>query len=266
MYIPSLSPYIFSIGPLHIHYYSVFMIISILIGFYLISRQRERIGVSEVVLENATLWAVVGGIVGARLVFVAANDAGWFIHDPMQILRIWQGGLAWHGAVGGGLLAAWLYLRNKGVNFSLFMDGVVPGVAVGIILVRVGNIFNHEVLGHTAAILGGARWPVQPIGSAIGIFLLLHFYWYLRKNPPAGAQFWSFLFYYTLLRGLIEETLRADPTLFIHWSDPTLGIAVTTVLQVWTPFILVASWLIWRFAVKGGFERRHESGEITERT
>lgn len=239
------------------------MVISIIAGYAFLIREHERIGLTSETIGDAAFWAVIGGIVGARLVFVASNNAGWFIHDPTEVLRIWQGGLSWHGAVGGGVLGAWLFLRKRDVVFAKFLDAVVPGIAVGIILVRVGNIFNHEVLGHPSSLLGGARWPVQPIGSAIGIFLLLRYFWYRKRDPNPGAQFWSMLFWYSLLRGVIEETLRQDPTLFIHYANPHLGIGFTTVLQVWTPLLLAGSWFFWRRAVNGGGRRVDEARDIT---
>lgn len=263
MYFPGLSPYIFSIGSLHVHWYSVFMVISIVLGYLFVLRQKDRLGVSEALLSDALLWAVLGGVIGARLVFVAANVPGWFINDPMQILRVWQGGLSWHGAVGGGILASWLYLRKKPLPFAKFLDTLVVGISIGIILVRVGNIFNHEVLGHPTAYFPGGRWPAQPIGSAIGIFLLWRYFWYQKKNPPAGAQFWSFIFYYSLLRGFIEETVRDSPTLFIHYENATLGIGFVTVLQVFTPFLLALSWYMWRQALRKGAPATREDHQVT---
>ena len=238
------------------------MVIAIILGYLYLIRVHDRIGLSEDVISDAAFWAVIGGIVGARLVFVSSNDAGWFLHDPAQVLRIWQGGLSWHGAVGGGVLGAWLVLRRRDVVFAKFLDAIIPGLAIGIILVRVGNIFNHEVLGHPTDLIPGGRWPVQPIGSSIGVFLLLRFFWYQKKNPAPGAQFWSAIFWYSLLRGVIEETLRADPTLFIHYENTHLGIGFTTVLQVWTPLILAGSWFFWRRAVKGGAPEADEARHV----
>ncbi len=262
MNLPGLSPYILTIGPLQIHWYAVFIVCTVVIGYSYLYSQKERLGLTEDLLTNAILWAVVGGVVGARVVFVIFNQPGWIINDPMQILRIYDGGLAFHGAVGGGLLAAWLYLRHKSVSFGRFMDNLIPGLATGVMLVRIGNIFNHEVLGHFSIYAPGGEWPAQLIGGAIGVVLMLHYFWYAKRNPPPGAQFWSALFYYSLLRGFIGETIRANPTLLVHYLNPVWGIGFITVEQFFTPLLLVGTYYFWWRAVRQGGAHPVATGQI----
>ena len=262
MNLPGLSPYILTIGPLQIHWYAVFIVSTVVIGYAYLYRQRASLGLSEDLLTNGMLWGVVGGVVGARLVFVIFNEPAWFVTDPLQILRIYDGGLAFHGAIGGGLLAAWLYLRRKQVAFGRFMDCLIPGLAVGIMLVRIGNVFNHEVLGHFSIYAPGGEWPAQLIGGAIGVFLIFRYFWYAKKNPPPGAQFWSALFYYSLIRGFIGETIRANPTLFVHYENPVLGIGFITVEQVFTPLLLIGTYYFWHRAVKLGEAKPVATGQV----
>ncbi|MBX5467888.1 MAG: prolipoprotein diacylglyceryl transferase [Firmicutes bacterium] len=247
MDIPWLSPYAFKIGPIGVHWYGIFMVLAILLGsWYLLERGRE-LGEDPDRLANVTLWTVIWGVVGARLVFVLANDPQWLWQDPLQALRIWDGGLAYDGAVGMGLLALWVQLRDKPLVFNHLVDWAVPGVALGIFMVRIGNIFNHEVLGRMTA-LGFGRWPEQLIGSSIGVFLLLRYFWVERRGtPPPGYQFWSAMFYYAILRGTVEETTRDNPLYLFHWVNPHWGLAGTTLMQLFTPPILVfTGWMMRR--------------------
>lgn len=250
MYLPSLSPYAFVVGPLAIHWYSVFMALSILGGGWYFVREAGRRGLGrEDGVVDLALWTVVGGIVGARLMFVLANDPAWVVSDPLQILRVYQGGLSWHGALAGGLGAAGLYARRHGIRLNPLLDLVVPATAFGYALVRVGNIFNHEVLGRMTAFWFG-RWPAQLIGAAIGVALLVRYF--ARDRRPglvAGDQWWSFLFYHTLLRAGIEETVRDNPLYLVHLQSPIYGIGFTTLTQLATPLILaivVPMWLVAR--------------------
>lgn len=247
MLIPWLSPYAFKIGPIGVHWYGIFMVLAIVGGaWYLLERAKE---LHENVdwLTNVTLWTILWGIVGARLVFVLANDPQWIWQDPMQALRIWQGGLAYDGAVGMGILALYIQLRKKPLLYNRLVDWAVPGIGMGIFMVRIGNIFNHEVLGRMTQ-LGFGRWPEQLWGSFIGVFLILRYFWLERRGtPPPGYQFWSAMFWYAVLRGVVGETTRDNPLYLIHYVNPHWGIGFTTLMQLFTPPILIfTGYMMWR--------------------
>ena len=261
MYLPQLSPYAFFIGPYGVHWYSLFMALSMVIGVWYLVRAGSAAGVNPDTLYDLAFWVIISGIVGARLVFVATSDPSWFWTDPIQVLRVWTGGLAIHGAVGGGLLAAWIYLRrHPEISYGKVLDWMVPGVAAGIFLVRIGNIFNHEILGRTTE-LGFGRWPTQPMEMVIGLVLILRYFRLERRNPPPGVQFWSAIFYYQVMRGFGSETFKADPLYIIHYVNPVLGIGFTTLTQLFTPAILaVAGYFWWRAAHLGRV--RHETRSV----
>ncbi len=239
MYIPWLNPYAFKIGPIGVHWYGIFMVMAILGGgYYLLERVRQW-GEDPDRMSNVVLWTILWGVIGARFVFVMANDPQWIWTDPLQTLKIWQGGLAIDGALLFGLIAFWIQLRHRPILFNHIMDWVVPGIGLGIFMVRIGNIFDHQVLGHMTQ-LGFGRWPEQLWGSFIGVFLIVRYFWLEHKKaPPPGYQFWSAMFYYAILRGVIGETTRANPLYLIHYYNPHWGIGFTTLMQLFTPPILI---------------------------
>ena len=249
------------VGPFRIHYYSIFMAFSILVGgtYFVREARRRGLGRDEGIFDLA-LAAIVGGIVGARLVFVLANDPGWFVHDPLQVLRIYQGGLSWHGALAGGLLAMAVYVRYHPMRLNPLLDLAVPGAALGYALVRIGNIFNHEVLGRMTAFWFG-RWPAQLVGCAIGVALLIRYFVRERKDLPAGDQWWSFLVYHTLLRAIFEETVRDNPLYLIQYQNPIWGIGFTTLTQLATPLILAIAVPLWLKARRSGESRLGEAAQ-----
>lgn len=247
MLISRLSPYAFSIGGLHVHWYGIMMMLAILGGaWYMLTRARETWGDADN-LSNVTLWTVVFGVIGARLVFVLANHPAWIWQNPLQALRIWDGGLAYDGAIGLGILALWYQLRTKPLVFNNLLDWSIPGIGMAIFMVRMGgNLFNHEILGHMTQ-LGFGRWPEQAIGGSIGIILILRYFWIERKKcVPPGYQFWSAMFYYALIRGLFSEPFRDNPIYLIHWHSAHWGIAFVTLMQWFTPPILVFTYLMMR--------------------
>ena len=242
MDLPWLNPYAFHLGPIGVHWYGILMVAGMLVGIYYMAKNGAKYGLDGEFITNAALWAILGGVIGARLFFVIFNEPQWFWQDPGQIFRIWQGGLTSYGGFLGGLLAGWWYVRSRGVSVSLLADLAVPGLAVGYMLVRVGNIFNHEVLGRHAAMLpGDIRWPAQLVGVAIGLIMLVRHNLVAKRVSPArhpGYLFWSFMFWYSVLRGLVEESVRDNPLYLVHYVNSYLGVGVATMEQLFTPLIL----------------------------
>lgn len=240
-----LNPIAFQLGPLTVRWYGVFVALSFLFGAWYLYRMARRRDMDEDFILNLSIIIIIFSIVGARLLFVLANFPEWFTTDPVQVLRVYEGGLSWHGGLLGGFLSGYLYAYWKRKDVYKLMDLAVPGMAMGYFLVRIANIFNQEVLGRTTE-LGFDRWPAQVIGSAIGLFLLLRFFYVQGKNPPDGYQFWSFIFYHSLLRAVFEETVRENTLVLFIYTIPKWGIGLFTMTQVATPFILLLAYYFMR--------------------
>jgi len=187
--IPGLDPVVFRLGPLAVRWYGLLMAVSIGIGIWYFVTMGRRRRLSEDFLYNLALIAVVSGIVGSRLVYVATN-LDYYLANPIMMLRMDLGGLSFHGAIAGGVLGGWWYAARNRVPTAPLMDLALPGIATGVALVRIANIFNREILGFPAGVLGGARHPAQLYGSAIGIIILLIFFYQTRRGVPDGYRFW----------------------------------------------------------------------------
>lgn len=240
-----LNPIAFQIGPVTVRWYGVFMALSFLFGAWYLYRMGLRRGLNEDFLLNLAIIVIIFGVIGARLVFVLANFPSWFVSNRLQILKIYEGGLSWHGGLVGGFLSGWLYLRWKNIDVNRVIDLVVPGMAFGYFLVRIANIFNQEVLGRPTDFWFG-RWPAQLVGSAIGLILLLRFFYVQSKNPPEGYQFWSFIFYHQLFRAVFEETVREMPLELWGYIVPGWGLGFFTLVQITTPFVLLLAYYFMR--------------------
>lgn len=105
-----LSPYAFKLGPISVHWYGIFMALSFLVGAYYLLKMGKKIGLDEDFILNLAMIVIIAGVIGARLVFVLSNYPGWFISEPLNVLKVWEGGLAWHGGLLGGLLSGWALL------------------------------------------------------------------------------------------------------------------------------------------------------------
>ncbi|MGI6542644.1 MAG: prolipoprotein diacylglyceryl transferase [Limnochordia bacterium] len=236
------------IGPFSIHWYGLFMAVAVGWGFYYLLRDGRRLGYGDDFLYNLTYIIVIAGVIGARFIYVVTNWS-YFVRDPAAIIRVDMGGLSIHGAVLGGALAALPYLRKHKASFNELADLVVPGLGIGIALVRWANIINQEVMGRFTT--GGFQHPAQIYGSLIGVILLIINAALSRKKPPVGYRFWSFVLYYTLLRGIIEETFRANPLYVGGWVT-SWGGGFFTLTQLITPLLAVAAWWLRRRTLRYG--------------
>lgn len=196
--------------------------------------------------------AVLGVIIGARVAYVLTN---WpvFAANPVEIIRVEHGELAFHGGLLGGIVCCWVYCRIKRLNLSALLDLAVPGIAVGIMVVRIANIFNQEILGRETVLFLFERHPTQIYGSLIGLSLLLiHNFLAHRGEREPGNLFWHFVLYYTFLRGFIEETFRDNPLLLWGYVNEAWGFGLFTALHLLTPALaLLAWWMIRRTKGEG---------------
>ncbi|MGM0651384.1 MAG: prolipoprotein diacylglyceryl transferase [Bacillota bacterium] len=239
MVIEGISPYVFEIGPLAVRWYGLMFAISILTGFYYIRKHGLKKGFDEDTIFALFMVVIFSLVIGARAVFVLVNWS-YFLANPELIIRIDQGGLAFHGGLLGGILGSWIYCRMKNVNWFDMVDLAVPGIALGITLVRIANIFNQEIIGREAEMFFFDRHPTQVYGSLIGLtLLLLHNYLARSGENKPGYLFWSFVLGYTLLRALIEETFRENPLVAWGYINDSLGAGFFTTVHLFTPAIII---------------------------
>jgi phosphatidylglycerol:prolipoprotein diacylglycerol transferase len=146
----------FSIGPLQVHWYGVILMTGALMAALLAAREAKRRGIDPEMVWDMMPWALIGGIIGARLWHIftpsASNVAAglttaYYFSHPLAILEVWNGGLGIPGAIAGGALAVWIYNRNKPVSFAEWTDIVAPGLALAQAIGRWGNFVNQELYG-----------------------------------------------------------------------------------------------------------------------
>jgi len=229
----------FNIGPLTIRYYAIIIIVGAILGAWLASKQAKRAGRNPEVILDILPWLLIGGIIGARLWHVftpsASNQAmgittGNYLRNPIEILKIWKGGLGIPGGVIGGALALIIYCKAKKLSFLEWADYIAPGLLIGQAVGRWGNFVNQEVYGGPSNLpwaitidppyrMPGfeqvARYhPLFLYESllnllAAGLLVLINRKW--RKKLFAGDLFLIYLVLYPTIRFFLEF-LRLDPS------------------------------------------------------
>ena len=139
----------FSLGSFTIHYYGLIIASAVASGFYLAEKRMGRYGIKGAAAQNLLFWVIVGGFTGARLYHVLSS-AGYYFEHPVDMIKVWQGGLSIYGAILGGLLAHLIY--KKVINYQLsiinYLNWLTPSLILGQIIGRFGNLFNYEAFGY----------------------------------------------------------------------------------------------------------------------
>jgi phosphatidylglycerol:prolipoprotein diacylglycerol transferase len=145
-----------TIGPLHIRFYGIIIMLGVLAAAFLTERLARRKGLSSDIVWDGLIWVLVGGIVGARVWHILTPPPSMveqglttihYLTHPLDAIAIWNGGLGIPGAVIGGGIAMYLYCRRKGFNLLMWLDLVAPGLALAQAIGRWGNFFNQELYG-----------------------------------------------------------------------------------------------------------------------
>jgi len=146
---PSLSS--FSVGPLTIHFYALCIITGIAAAIWIGRKRYANLGGNPDDVSEVAIWAVPFGIIGGRIYHVITSPSQYFgaNGNPIDALRIWEGGLGIWGAISLGAVGAYLYFRTHktSLNFRQLLDSLAPGVIVAQAIGRIGNYFNQEVFG-----------------------------------------------------------------------------------------------------------------------
>ncbi len=224
----TISPVALSLFGRNVHWYGILIALAILVGIPWFLKRAEARGVDRGRADTVAWWAVLGGIVGARLLYVVQN-LDVFGASPFTVVAIQDGGLSIHGAILGGAVAAALACRILKVDFWKLADAAAPPILLGMIIGRFGNFTNHELFGPPTDVAWKMFVPFQdrPLGSQeefyhptflydaiLNSLLLLYLLWSEFKmalsersesnGPPSGSLFLAFIAGISLTRFLVE--------------------------------------------------------------
>lgn len=214
-------------GPIQIYWYSIIVFVGLLVGSIIIFKEARKRKISEEFLINLICDSIIIGIIGARLYYVLFN-LSYYLHNPLEIFAIWNGGLAIHGGIFAALIFIIIYCKKNKINILQTLDVVVVGLIIGQAIGRWGNFFNAEAYGQITTlstlqsqgipkfiidgmyILGEYRQPTflyESIWCLAGFIALLVIRKckYLKRGQLTGF----YLIWYGLARFVIEA-MRSD--------------------------------------------------------
>ena len=222
-----MNAYIFKIGNFGVRWYSLLILIGVIVGILLIEKEGKKFNISKDFLFNMAFWAIIIGIIGARLYYVIFNF-NLYQNDLLSIFKIWEGGLAIHGGIIAGLIVIALYSKKYKMRFIRITDICVPSLLFAQGIGRWGNFFNQEAHGAATSlehlkslhlpqfIINGMNingiyyeptFLYESIWCLIGFIIIL----IVRrlKITKVGQPFALYLMWYGLGRFVIES-MRTD--------------------------------------------------------
>lgn len=249
---PDFDPVAFSLGPLVVRWYALSYILGIVLAWryvlWLVAKPPKLISRDN--CDDMMTWATVGIILGGRLGEVLIWHPADYLADPVQILKIWQGGMAFHGGMLGVILAMFLYARSKKIPFFALADPIAAATPIGLFLGRLANFVNGELVGRPTdvpwAVIFPKFGPEPRHASQLyeagleGIILFLVLFLLARQQrmrEKVGLLSGTFLVGYGLAR-IIGEQFR-EP-------EVALGTSITWGQWLSVPMLLYGAYVIWR--------------------
>jgi phosphatidylglycerol:prolipoprotein diacylglycerol transferase len=220
-----MHPVLAEIGPLTLRWYGVMIATGVMVGLWLAGKEGERKGFAREKIYDFAFYVILAGIVGARIYFVLFSDWTYFFAHPLKILALWEGGLAIHGAILGGILVAAWFTRKEKIPFWKWADTLAPSLILGQAIGRIGCFLNGDAHGIPTTLPwglvyspdspAGQMFPGQPLhptqlyelGFSLIIFAILR---KLRKKDFFdGFLFLFYVILYSSIRIFVEH-FRAD--------------------------------------------------------
>lgn len=261
MNFPDIDPVAVNLFGLMIHWYAIMYLVGFAIGYVLMRRRLRKEPYASIAtpkpwapvdVEDLLLYAVAGVIGGGRLGYVLFYKPGFYLENPIDIFKLWEGGLSFHGGALGVIIALAIFAWRSGRPFLQVADFLVPAVPIGLAAGRIGNFINGELWGRAASAdlpwamnfpTGGdvPRHPSQLYQALLeGLLLFVLLWLYARRPRYRGQVAAAFLVGYGVFRFVVE-----------FWREPdgylgflSLGLSMGQWLSA--PMVLVgASLWLW---------------------
>jgi len=220
---PDIDPVAVAIGPLSIHWYGLAYLAGLAAAWWMaaVRSRRPWSPVHREQVDDLVFYAALGVVLGGRFGYSVFYGAERIAQDPLWLLRVWEGGMSFHGGFLGVLFAMYLFARRRRIAFGAVMDFVAPLVPIGLGLGRLGNFIGQELWGRPTDVPWAMVFPADPLQlprhpsqlyqfALEGVLLLAIMLWYSRRQRPDWAVSGVFALSYGCLRFLVEFVREPD--------------------------------------------------------
>lgn len=223
----------FSILGFNIYYYSICILLGIIVAYFLITKESNKHNIKKENIIDLIFYGIIIGLIGARIYYVLFN-LDYYLSNIVEIIAVWNGGLAIHGGLIAGAIFVYFYCKKKNINFIRILDIIAPAIMIAQGFGRWGNFFNQEAHGPVTSlnilksmhipqfvidgmyIDGNYYYPTFLIESVFCIlFALIIIIIRKRKNIKLGLSSGLYLIFYGVIRFFIES-LRTDSLMLFN--------------------------------------------------
>ena len=252
----NVNPEIFHFGRFAIRWYGLLFASSFFFGYLIMARFFKTEKVPEAVLDRLTLYMALGTIIGARLGHCLFYEPGYYLSNPLEILMVWHGGLASHGAGIGIFIALYLFAKKSKKSYLWILDRVVIVVALSGFFIRTGNLMNSEIYGVETNLPWGfvflrngetvPKHPTQIYEALVYLFIFILLYNIYKRNQglfKPGLLFGLFMIFVFAFR-FIVEFIKNDQVVFESGMMLNMGQWLSI------PFVLFGIILLYKTTTK----------------
>ena len=247
-----MFPVLFEFGNFELRSYGILVALSFFIGLWLSTKEAERTRIDPQLIQEFALYALLGGILGARIYFILFSEPAYFLRNPWEILAVWHGGIGVIGSLLGGFLVGVWYCHRKRISLLKFADTLAPGIALGQTVGQFACLLNGDSYGRptdlpwaitytdprSLAPLNITLHPIE-IYEMVAYFSVFLLVWNTRRKFRAdGFAFLGYLGAYGAAR-FVMELFRGHPAIFA-WGIPAAQVfSVALILASSMSFVML---------------------------
>ncbi|MGL9725920.1 MAG: prolipoprotein diacylglyceryl transferase [Wolbachia sp.] len=233
----SLSPIIFSIGPVFIYWYSLAYVFGIVFAYWYLHKLDNQKIFTKNFYDSLLTATIIGIILGGRLGYVLIYDPVFYTNNPIEILKTWEGGMSFHSGAIGVLFAVIISCKRYNISIFYTLDLISCGMSVGLFLGRIGNFINGELFGRITDVPWGMVFPesgdnllrhpsqlYEAFFEGVLLFATVNLLFFLTKvKLYHGALTGITVMWYGMIRFAIEFFREPDYQIGYLWFDLTMG-------------------------------------------
>ena len=235
---PSIDPVILSLGIFDIRWYSLAYIAGFIIGSILIKYLNKKLLniLSNKQIDSFFIWSILGVIIGGRVGYVVFYQTSYLFINPIYILKIWTGGMSFHGGLIGIIISMYLFCKKNNIQFFFLSDLVSIVAPIGLFFGRIANFINNELYGKITNFPFAMIYPeidLQPrhpsqlyeafLEGIILFIILLTYFNKTKSDPTIGKISGLFLILYATFRILIEFLREPDSHIGLIFNIASMG-------------------------------------------
>tara|TARA_B100000989_G_C19494048_1_gene451133 strand:- start:187 stop:981 length:795 start_codon:yes stop_codon:yes gene_type:complete len=240
MYTHNLDPILIDFGFLEIRWYSLAYIFGIILGWWLGKKIINHI-IKDIKLkfnvkqfDDLITYLIISIIIGGRLGYIIFYNLSYFLANPFDIIKIWEGGMSFHGALLGTIVGTYIFSKKKSVPTYFLLDVIACVSPIGIFLGRLANFINGELVGKVTTVSWGVIFPIidslprhpsqlyEAVLEGVVLFLILNSLIF-RSKYKMGACSYLFLIYYGIFRIISEFFRQPDPQIGYLFNILSMG-------------------------------------------